>query len=312
MPVTRAFARRKDSSMTTGSTRRLVLAVGGILAACALLATPLAAAGPNLLFNPSFEATVYGWSGTPATWSLVDAAGAPDSGSLRISIPPGSYGDDPMVQCVRASPGAYVVRASVYVDGQPDDRAILAAAFLDTTDCTGNFLGQIVNRSGPVIGWQPLGVSGIAPATTGSALVGWVAERGEDTTGTTTIYWDDVYFGTGGCADNAETLCVNKERFQIRAHYTAGTEEGEGTAVPFADESGSFWFFSPANIELDAKVLDGCALNHRYWLFAAGLTNVEVELEVTDTKTGITKTYRNPSGHVFTTITDTAAFATCP
>lgn len=312
MPVTRAFARRKDSSMTTGSTQRLALAAGGMLAACALLATPLAAAGPNLLFNPSFEATLYGWSGMPATLSPVDAAGAPHSGSLRVDIPPGSNGDDPVLQCVLASPGAYVLRASVLVDGQPDDNAVVVAGFFASTDCTGTFLGQIFNRSEPGIGWRPLGASGVAPATTGSAYIGLVAERGDDTTGTTTIYWDDVYFGTGGCADNAQTLCVNKERFQIRAHYTAGAQEGEGTAVPFADESGSFWFFSPTNIELDAKVLDGCGLNHRYWLFAAGLTNVKVELEVTDTKTGATKTYRNPAGHVFTTITDTTAFATCP
>jgi len=298
--------------MTTAHSKRGTRAASAALAACALLAPPLAAAGPNLLINPTFDTTVTGWSGIPSTWSLVDAVGAPRSGSLRFSFPPGNPSESAALQCVPASPGAFVLRASVSVDGQPDDNAYVIAGFFPTPDCTGTFLGQIFDRSEPGIGWRPLGASGIAPASTGSAYVGLVGERGEDTTGTTTLYWDDVHFGTGGCADNAQTLCVNRERFQIRAHYIAGAQEGEGTAVPFADESGSFWFFSPANIELDAKVLDGCGLNHRYWVFAAGLTNVNVELEVTDTKTGATKTYRNPAGHVFTTITDTAAFATCP
>ena len=79
-----------------------------------------------------------------------------------------------------------------------------------------------------------------------------------------------------------------------------------------ASPAGSFWFFSPTNIELDVKVLDGCALNNRYWFFAAGLTNVNVVLTVTDTLNGTEKIYVNPKDHVFETITDTDAFATCP
>jgi len=317
MPVTRARSERALRTPLAESGRKnrsmmTALARLRTLAACALLATPLAAAGPNLLINPTFDTTVTGWSGIPATWSLVDATGAPRSGSLRFSFPPGNPDETAAQQCIPASPGAYAVRASVYVDGQPDDKTFVIAAFFPTTDCSGPYLDQIFDRSEPGTGWRPLGGSGVAPATTRSAYVVLAGERGDDTSGTTTIYWDDVYFGTGGCADNAHTLCVNHERFQIRAHYTTATQDGEGTAVPFADESGSFWFFSPTNIEIDAKVLDGCALNHRYWVFAAGLTSVNVELDVTDTKTGVVKTYRNPAGHIFTTIADTKAFATCP
>ena len=82
--------------------------------------------------------------------------------------------------------------------------------------------------------------------------------------------------------------------------------------MPFADDSGSFWFFDASSLELDVKVIDACALDNKYWVFAAGLTNVGVTLTVTDTLKGGTKTYHNANGHVFTTITDTAAFATCP
>ena len=38
----------------------------------------------------------------------------------------------------------------------------------------------------------------------------------------------------------------------------------------------------PGNIEVFAKVLDGCAVNGHYWVFVGGLTDVEVELAVVD------------------------------
>jgi len=44
----------------------------------------------------------------------------------------------------------------------------------------------------------------------------------------------------------------------------------------------------------------------------AGLTDVEVELRVTDTETGDLKTYVNPQGKRFQPVQDTQAFATCP
>ena len=87
---------------------------------------------------------------------------------------------------------------------------------------------------------------------------------------------------------------------------------GAGTAVPITDDSGYFWFFDAGNIEVVAKVLDGCGVNGRYWVLAGGLTNVEAALVVTDTKTGAAKTYANPAGTAFRPIQDTAAFATCP
>ena len=77
-------------------------------------------------------------------------------------------------------------------------------------------------------------------------------------------------------------------------------------------DSGYFWFFDPANVELTVKVLNGCAVNNHYWVFAAGLTNVNVVLTVTDTQTGQTKSYTNPQGRTYLTILDTGAFATCP
>ena len=59
-------------------------------------------------------------------------------------------------------------------------------------------------------------------------------------------------------------------------------------------------------------MLDGCALNGRFWIFAAGLTNVETTISVTDTWSDTAKTYTRPGGPAFQPIQDTSAFATCP
>jgi hypothetical protein len=79
-----------------------------------------------------------------------------------------------------------------------------------------------------------------------------------------------------------------------------------------ADETGYLWFFSSTNVEVVLKILDGCQLNHHFWVFAGGLTNVQILLTITDTLTGTVKTYTNPLSNVFQPIQDTAAFATCP
>ena len=60
------------------------------------------------------------------------------------------------------------------------------------------------------------------------------------------------------------------------------------------------------------KVLNGCGLSSTYWVFTAGLTNVQVVITVTDMLTGTVKAYTNPQGQAFVPIQDTSAFATCP
>ncbi len=79
------------------------------------------------------------------------------------------------------------------------------------------------------------------------------------------------------------------------------------------DETAYFWFFDPGNVELMVKALNACSpeLGLQFWIFASGLTDVEVEMKVTDTLTGPVKTYGNPSGQVIAPILDIDAFATC-
>lgn len=123
----------------------------------------------------------------------------------------------------------------------------------------------------------------------------------------------DVVTATA-CLPDATTLCLNNGRFKVTAQWqTADGKSGAADAVMLADDSGYFWFFSPDVVELVVKALNGCSQPvPRYWFFASGLTNVGVDIIVTDTKAGTTKTYHNPIGTAFPPIQDTGAFATCP
>ena len=107
-------------------------------------------------------------------------------------------------------------------------------------------------------------------------------------------------------------LLLSESRFRVEVAWaTKQGTSGTGQAVPMTGDTGHFWFFDPANVELVVKVLDACSFTDRFWVFAGGLTNVEVEITVTDTETGAVRTYRNPQGQAFQPILDTGAFATC-
>ncbi len=126
---------------------------------------------------------------------------------------------------------------------------------------------------------------------------------------------DLLVLPAGACVPGETTLCLNRGRFRVEATWTTpGGLTGPARAVEETDDSGLLWFFNPGNIELVVKVLDACDLDgfHSFWVFAAGLTDVGVSLQVTDTETGAMVDYSSAVGRRFETITDTAAFATCP
>ena len=107
---------------------------------------------------------------------------------------------------------------------------------------------------------------------------------------------------------------LRKGRFRISATWkNFANVTGNGTFVPLGSEdSGIVWFFTPASFELMIKIVDGCSLNNRYWVFLAALTNVEFHVTVYDTWTETTKLYDNVLGVSAAATTDTNAFQTCP
>ena len=111
---------------------------------------------------------------------------------------------------------------------------------------------------------------------------------------------------------SATSICLNNARFKVEATWTTTDgASGSGQAAALTPDAGYFWFFSTNNPEIVVKAPNGCSMNNHQWFFAAGLTDVNVALKVTDTQTGLVKTYSNPQGTAFQPIQDTSAFA-CP
>jgi|GEM_PF-4036426 len=124
-------------------------------------------------------------------------------------------------------------------------------------------------------------------------------------------------FAAARCLGSDSTLCLDDQpgdqRWQIGVTFATGTTGGAGHAIRLASlgvsHGGLFWFFDGTNPEILLKVLNGCALNQHFWVFASATTDVGFMVTVTDTRDGRCQVYRNQSGTAAPPIQDTSAFA---
>jgi hypothetical protein len=135
--------------------------------------------------------------------------------------------------------------------------------------------------------------------------------------GTDVVAMDDFIYGepqatAAGCGGDAFTLCLdggNSGRFKVTVAARAPSQGAAqpSAAVGITADSGAFWFFTPSNLELLVKVVDGRAFNGKYWVFIGSTTNIEYTVTVTDTVGGATRTYVNAQGNL-ASIVDLEAF----
>lgn len=151
----------------------------------------------------------------------------------------------------------------------------------------------------------------------GSRVVSFTQDLGQLPPGTYTFHFTgdahelariQVLSAEGLCVPGPGILCLDGRRFRAELEFTADGAPGAGQAVAQSDQTGYFWFFEPENVEVLVKVLDGCALNGHYWVFAAGLTNVGTTLTVTDVATGAESVSTSAEGTPFRPLQNTAAF----
>jgi subtilase family serine protease len=111
------------------------------------------------------------------------------------------------------------------------------------------------------------------------------------------------------CAPGSTALCLNGGRFRVTASWrnVSTGDSGAARAVPLSGDTGYFWFFTDNNIELVVKALDGRPVNGKFWFFYGALSNVEYSITVTDTTTGLSRSYFNPQGRQ-ASVADVSAF----
>ena len=64
--------------------------------------------------------------------------------------------------------------------------------------------------------------------------------------------------------------------------------------MPGSDLTGYFWFFNAQNIELVIKILNATSLpSNNWWVFYGALSDVEYNIHIRDTVTGLEKPYNN-------------------
>ncbi len=283
-----------------------------------LLAAPTIVSAQSLLDNPGFDLDLSGWAASPYQhlWTNQDAGGSPASGSVLMtvsspsSVPWGTVGTN-IGQCADVVPGQkYIAGMRIHIEsGQTrSGLADILLVYSTTPGCSGpNLPGYEKIMGDGYDAWIPTYRTVTAPPLARSVFfVPGIQAFGQ--TGTFSARFDDAVL------QPVDTrLRLAGDRFAVQVHWeTRGGGRGSAQFLPLTRDSGAVWFFAPENLELIVKIVNGCPLNGRFWVFAGGPTDVGVTLTVTDTTTGLVKTYVNPVGRPFEPILDTDTFSTCP
>jgi|CXWL01.1.fsa_nt_gi hypothetical protein len=280
----------------------------------------------NRLANPNFDADVTSW--TPASPHLTDiqldpqdAGAVGTSGSVRLGNSGGAGAQLSVAQCVGLGGAtAYDVGGLGRIEGAVGAAPVLSmrVSYFSSAACTGSALAteSLAGLSGGTAGaWKPFVAATTPPAGAGSAQIRFLLAAGAATGFVARL--DSLFFREHAACPEG-TLCFANGRFQATLSF--GTVQGGGLAgdaktVPLEPLGiplgGVFYFSSPQNPEVLVKVLNGCAINSRFWVFYAATTNVGFDLAVTDTFTGDRRLYHNPDVHAASPVNDTQAFATC-
>jgi hypothetical protein len=274
------------------------------------------------VLNPTFDGSPGGWQPWSPLydtigWQKIDATRSPASGSITVTRTQTFIDVTGAMQCVNVTPGRYDAGAKIMIPGQQGRaRAFFMGIFFAGPNCTGAFSGgfQTPEVTAPSNGtFTPVARRGVLiPAGMQSVLL--VLGVGPlDPNASATAHFDDIVFRpAGGCVPDSQIMCLNNGRFAVRATFSnpaGGTEEAR--IVQLTPDTAYMWFFSENNVEVTLKAINACAVNGRQWVFASGLTNVAVNITVTDMQTGAVRTYSNAQGTAFQPILDTDAFA-CP
>ena len=104
----------------------------------------------------------------------------------------------------------------------------------------------------------------------------------------------------GTCVANTSTACLSGN-FQVRVNGPFGPAASVGAT---SNQSAVFGFFgNTSNWEVLVKVLNGCAINNHYWVFAAGATSQNYSISVVNLDNNQARLYGRSCP-----LTDTAAF----
>lgn len=271
----------------------------------------------NLLQNGVFARGISPWEANDAVaaFSPLDAGGDAASGSIRATTSSQAFtGGGVLSECIPVVAGAiYQHRYDYLIEPSDGIHATVAAEvdfYIDST-CS------VVMPGGPGIGGEDTTLADGAWHASSDLIDLHQAPAGARgarlslqvlkplVEGSATALFDNVVFKA------LDVVWLNNGRFQVTASWSTAEASGRAHGAQLTNDTGYLWFFDPNNVEVVIKVLDACDPFGRFWVFVGGLTNVEVDIVVTDLHTGRSKTYHNNRNVPFTPVQDTNTFATC-
>ncbi len=272
----------------------------------------------NLLTNPGFDEDLTGWDEEigpyPVAWSTDNELGPGPSGSLKVTNLVANSSANVSAGCVPVAPGDRLVYgAAVAAEGGTGGRGRVRLRLYSAAGCAGSS-GVSFTELGTRFPNSTWGAAqGTLEVPAGVASVKFELFINTGSAPPAAVYFDNAFLVKHStCVRTGNTLCLAEDRFRVSAIWQKPDgSQGWARVEPLTADSGYLWFFKSTNIETVVKVLDGCSFSDRFWVFAAGLTNVKVDLEVTDTLTGERWESANPLGEAFQPVQDTNAFATC-
>ena len=85
-------------------------------------------------------------------------------------------------------------------------------------------------------------------------------------------------------------------RFEISISWQGVGELQVAQGRQLLGETAAFSLFAPTVVDVLVNILDGRAINGKFWIYAASLTDTEYLLHVRDRATGVVKTHHHPAG----------------
>ena len=114
------------------------------------------------------------------------------------------------------------------------------------------------------------------------------------------------------CEPGGASLTL-KGGYEVSMCYETASGQ-TGDALDFgldSSQSGLLYFFDADNVEVLIKVLDGCNINGRRWVFVAPVTDLAFNLHI-DSPDGMRWTHRNRLGQTAASASDLSFFPCAP
>jgi hypothetical protein len=278
------------------------------------------AAAANLVPNHDFDIHVLGWTppspmSAKMAFSPLDERGSVASGSLRLfDLAAGAY-VGVTSSCFPIEGGKPVVYGgSAYApDAEVPQNVRVSLQMYDDPNCGGGSSSwpNDVSAATGAVTWGTSQGTTVPAASRKAARLHFFLNAVP--TSAPEISLDNAFVFQGiTCFPTPTVACLDGGRFRLAIDWEAPEgSAGRARVSAFSDASDSAYatFFAPSNVELVVKVLDGRGLNAHFWVFAAGLTDVQTVVRVRDTYTSESWQHTSEAGEAFQPVLDTEAFA---